>query len=244
MEAARRTGQEARQEMERVVRTSTGRMRAWLRAGVVSTTAAALLLAGCSRGDDGEEAVSSPTATATEPAPSPPAPAPEGPATPSGDTGTAPQRLPFPADTNPDVSTVQEGYPVLVSVTQGDHAGYRRYVFTFEHLDPQGRQPWREHARPRWDVRYVPASEAVMEGSGEPVANSGARAHLRIRYDADMHDSEGRSTLQRSVGDDTLELVFGGDFENRVTWFYGADKKQPFRVFYVGEGRVAVDVVR
>ncbi|HEX2043629.1 MAG TPA: hypothetical protein VHF24_13430 [Acidimicrobiales bacterium] len=152
--------------------------------------------------------------------------------------------LPFVADTKPDTSTVREGYPVLVSVTQGEHPGYRRYVFTFRHADPEGHQPWRQFARPPWDARYVPQSQAVMDGSGDPVPNAGAAAHLRIAFDADMHYADGRSSLERSVNDFPMDLVFGGDFENRVTWFYGAAKQLPFRVEYVGDGRVAVDIVR
>jgi hypothetical protein len=90
----------------------------------------------------------------------------------------------------------------------------------------------------------VAASEAVMDGSGDPVANSGAAAHLRIVFHADMHYADGRSSLERSINDFPYDLVFAGDFENRVTWFYGAAKERPFRVEYVGDGRVAVDIVR
>jgi hypothetical protein len=50
--------------------------------------------------------------------------------------------------------------------------------------------------------------------------------------------------LFRSVPDEPPDLVFGGDFENQVTWFYGAEEERPFRALYVGAGRVAVDVVR
>ncbi len=225
-------------------RTSTDRRRAWLRAGVVAA-GATLVLTACSGGGSEDAGASiTPTTTTAEPAPSPVVPEPTEPTSRSEPTGTRQARPPFVADTKPDVSTVQEGYPVLVSLTQGEHDGYRRYVFTFEHADPEGNQPWRQHARPPWDVRYVPASEAVMDGSGEPVANSGAKAHLRIRFQADMHYADGRSSLRRSVDDETLDMVFGGDFENQVNWFYGAEKKQPFRVFYVGDGRVALDVVR
>jgi hypothetical protein len=152
--------------------------------------------------------------------------------------------LPFAADTKPDTSTTVEGYPVLVSVTQGEHNGYRRYVFTFRHMDPEGHQPWRVFARPAWDVRYVPASQAVMDASGDPLPNGGAAAHLRIVFHADVHDREGHSTLERSVNDEPPDLAFAGDFENRASWVYGAPIEQPFRVEYVGDGRVAVDIVR
>ena len=40
------------------------------------------------------------------------------------------------------------------------------------------------------------------------------------------------------------DLVFGGDFEHQVNWFYGASQERPFRVIYVDGGRVAVDIIR
>ncbi len=220
-----------------------GRRRTWHLASVTIITSVTVALSGCSRdGDDERGAAGRPTTTTDAAAPASSAPGTattsDGPAT-QGD-----EALPFAADTQPDMSATVEGYPVLVSVTQGEHPGYRRYVFTFRHADPEGHQPWRQYARPAWDIRYVPSSEAVMDGSGDPVANAGARAHLRIRFDADMHYADGRSSLERSVPDEPPDLVFGGDFENRVTWFYGAARQRPFRARYVGEGRVAVDIVR
>lgn len=234
-------------------RTSEHRRRRWLGACLVVTTGLAVVASGCSGGsDDRASAIDETTTTTEAPAPtstttlgSPQTTAPSGPRPTTAGSGSQPgKQLPFVADTKPDTSTVVEGYPVLVSVTQGEHPGYRRYVFTFRHMDPEGHQPWRQFARPVWDVRYVPASQAVMDASGEPVANSGAAAHLRIVFHADMHDGQGRSTLERSVNDEPPDLVFAGDFENRVTWFYGAAKQLPFRVEYVGDGRVAVDIVR
>ena len=207
-------------------------------------TAVMLVYSGCSQGGvDEPTATGAPTTTSGESAPSS-VPGRGETSGKAGSTATKDQRLPFVADTNPDLSNQREGFPVLVAVTQGEHNGYRRYVFTFDHADPEGHQPWRRHARPAWDVRYVPASQAVMDGSGDPVANVGAKAHLRIQFQADMHYADGRSSLKRSVGDEPPRLVFGGDFENQVTWFYGAEKQRPFRVWYVGDGRVAVDVVR
>ena len=79
---------------------------------------------------------------------------------------------------------------------------------------------------------------------GDPVPKSGAKAHLRIRFQADMHYADGSTSLERSLTDEPPGLVFGGDFENQVTWFHGVQKQRPFRVTYVGDGRVAVDVVR
>jgi hypothetical protein len=239
-------------------RTSTHRRRRWLGACLAVATGVAVVASGCSGGGADQPAVADqPTTTTTAQAGVPTSTTQESPATTSGagsgrqrsasngGSGSPQQRpLPFTADTKPDVSTVREGYPVLVSVAQGEHPGYRRYVFTFRHADPEGHQPWRRFARPAWDTRYVPSSEAVEDGSGEPVVNSGAAAHLRIVFHADMHYADGRSSLERSVNDEPPDLVFAGDFENRVTWFYGAARQLPFRVEYVGDGRVAVDIVR
>ncbi len=155
---------------------------------------------------------------------------------------TGSDTLPFVADTKPDISNEIEGSPVLVSVAKGRHDGYVRYVFRFDHSDPEGHQPWRQFARPAWDVRYVPQDEAVFDGSGDPVANAGAAAHLRISFAANMHDEAGGSTLQTSIGDQD-ELVFGGDYEGSVRWFYGSDRQRPFRALYAGDGRVVVDIV-
>jgi hypothetical protein len=204
--------------------------------------AGATLLSACS-GDGGGGPSAAGRQTTTLPAK--PVTTAGGPAATSGSAGSAKTPTqPFVADTNPDQSTTIEGYPVLVSVSQGEHAGYRRYVFTFKHADPEGHQPWREFARPAWDVRYVPTSQAVSDGSGQPVVNAGNRYHLRILFHADMHDGDGHSTLAGSVGDDPPDMVFAGDFENQVTWFYGAEQQRPFRVEYVDAGRVAVDIVR
>ncbi len=231
-------------------RTPARRRRRWLGACLVLATGLAVAASG---GDDGPTAAGQPTDTTEAVSPTLPTPAEtttgsgadQGPSTTADRSGAQQQTsLPFSADTRPDTSNVREGYPVLVEVRQGEHPGYRRYVFTFRHADPEGHQPWRQFARPPWDARYVSSSEAVMDGSGDPVANQGAAAHLRIVFHADMHYADGRSSLERSVNDFPPDLVFGGDFENRVTWFYGASAQRPFRVEYVGDGRVAVDIVR
>lgn len=231
--------------------TSTDRRRRRRGLSVVATSLA-VLASGCSGGgDDRGEVLIGPTTTASSIAASPATSSSSSTSTerpPGTSAGTQPgprgSVLPFAGDTAPKTSSEVEGYPVLVSVRQGEHEGYRRYVFTFRHADPAGHQPWRQFARPAWDVRYVPSDQAVQDGSGEPVGNAGAKAHLRIRFDADMHYTDGRSSLTQSVNDESPDLVFAGDFENRVTWFYGAAAEQPFRVTWVGDGRVAVDVVR
>jgi len=146
------------------------------------------------------------------------------------------------ADTQPDVSSETDGYTSLVLVRKGFHEGYVRYVFQFRYADPEGHQPGKEWGRPAWDARYVPASEAVQDGSGIPVSNAGAKAHLRISFKANMRDNDGDSTIQDSVSLDD-PLVFGGDFEGHILWYFGADAERPFRVEYVGDGRVAVDIV-
>ncbi len=215
-----------------------------------------IALSGCSGSDPSKPKAAAADAPVTA-VPASPSTASGSPATTSGSPGktsgspTASTRaafaeavtLPFVADLNPDVSSERDGSPVLVSVTKGDHDGYVRYVFTFNHSDPDGHQPWRRFARPAWDVRYVSRDEAVQDGSGTPVVNVGANAHLKIRFDANMHDgAEGQNTLQSSVSDEDA-LAFGGDFERRVTWFYGSERQRPFRVIWVGDGRVAVDIV-
>ncbi len=234
--------------MDGRARTSTERRRMWIATCLAALTAATLVLAGCSdHGGSEPAAAGAPTMATTSTTTKAPPSTTGGAGTSGGQAGsstTTERGLPFAADTNPDVSNEREGYPVLVSVRQGEHEGYRRYVFTFRHADPEGHQPWRDFARPQWDVRYVPASQAVLAGSGDPVANAGAKAHLRIQFQADMHYADGRSSLESSVSDEPPDLAFGGDFENQVTWFYGAQNQRPFRAFYVGDGRVAVDIVR
>lgn len=229
-----------------------GNLRHPRRTGLLACLAlagAATIVSGCSGGTPSKQG--GPATTTTEvvapttktPANGSPATAARRPSAPlargvSSSTGS----LPFVADANPDVSSVTDGSPVLVSVTKGIHDGYVRYVFLFQHADPDGHQPWKEFARPAWDVRYVPESEAVQDGSGRPVANAGAKAHLMIRFNATMHDLNGDSTIQTSVDRDD-PLAFGGEFEGVIRWFYGSDAQRPFRAMYVGDGRVAVDIV-
>jgi hypothetical protein len=156
--------------------------------------------------------------------------------------GEARARLPFPADIRPDLSSMSQGWPVLVEVAKGTHPGYARYVFRFADNGPQGQQ--RSAARPAWDVRYVPYSEAVLDGSGSPAPVGGAVV-LRVGFDAAMHWDDGTPSLVRSV-EDHDPLVFGSDFEGQVTWFLGLDQEQPFRAFFVedgSQGEVVVDVV-
>ncbi len=220
----------------------------------VIVTALATVLVGCSGGEPQVEAGDLPSFAEEPPASPTTSPlasdAVNPPAAAGGDEGEqAPparpgpgrgQRQPFPADTKPDVSSVHQGFPVLVAVTKGLHPGYVRYVFEFTNNDPEGHSPL--VARPAWDVRYVPKSEAVMDGSGEPVP-VGGRERLRMRFDgAAMHWEDGRSSLSRSVPDHD-PLVFGGDFEGTVAWFLGLDKQQPFRVFFTDNNKVVVDVV-
>lgn len=213
------------------------RSRKGLAAGVVVGMAA--LLSACSGNDASRPVTAGPQATSTTVAP--PTSSTSGSATTTA--GGADQRdLPFVADTRPDVSSEQVGFPVLASVAEGRHDGYVRYVFTFTNAGPEGHQPLNTEARPAWDVRYVPRGEVVQDGSGNPVAIGGA-AHLRIVFQANMHHDDGRSSLESSVSDDA-NLAFASDFEGRVVWFYGGAEERPFRVEYVGGGRVALDVAR
>ncbi|MDP9020545.1 MAG: hypothetical protein M3N25_07065 [Actinomycetota bacterium] len=181
----------------------------------------------------GEEA---PTTTEA----SPPATAPEGQDRSGGAAPPGGPAMPFVANTRPDTSTTTEGFPVLLSVTKGDHPGYVRYVFEFDDNPPEGRRA--DHARPAWDVRYVPRSQVVRHGSGAPVPVEGA-AVLNITFEgAAMHWDDGRTSLRHPM-DAHPRLRFGGDFEGYVTWFLGLGGERPFRAFFTDGDKVVVDVV-
>ena len=146
------------------------------------------------------------------------------------------------ADRQPKTSSLRQGSPVVVGVRSGSHPGYTRYVFDFVNDDPEGHSPLGS-ARPAWDVRYVPRSEAVQDGSGEPPPVGGA-VYLRIRFDgAAAHYEDGRSSIRYGL-DAHSPLGFGGDFEGRVTWFLGLEREQPFRVSFVANNKVVVDVAQ
>lgn len=145
------------------------------------------------------------------------------------------------ADRAPKTSSVHQGSPVLVGVRTGSHPGYTRYVFDFTNDDPEGHSPLGS-ARPGWDVRYVPPAEAVQDGSGDPPPVGGA-VYLRIRFDgAAAHYEDGTSSIRYGL-DAHSPLGFGGDFEGRVTWFLGLEREQPFKVSFVDNNKVVVDVV-
>lgn len=144
------------------------------------------------------------------------------------------------ADRRPKTSSVHQGSPVILGVRAGNHPGYTRYVFDFTNADPEGHSP-SGSARPGWDVRYVPPSEAVQDGSGDPAPVGGA-VYLRIRFDGTAAHYEDGSPSIRYGLDAHAPLGFGGDFEGRVTWFLGLEREQPFRVLFVENNKVAVDV--
>lgn len=144
------------------------------------------------------------------------------------------------ADRGPETSSVHQGFPVLLGVRAGNHPGYTRYVFDFTNADPEGHSP-EGSARPAWDVRYVPAADVIQDGSGDPVPVGGA-VHLRIRFDgAAAHNEDGSSSIRYGL-DAHAPLAFGGDFEGRVAWFLGLEREQPFRVSFVENNKVVVDV--
>ena len=214
---------------------------------VAVAAAAGLALAACGDGDEtgvgpgptrAPATEGSPTDTGGQPTTSSPAPgAAPGPTSPRAGGGSA--TLPG-ADRAPKTSSVHQGSPVLLGVRTGSHPGYTRYVFDFTNDDPEGHSPLGS-ARPAWDVRYVPAAEAVQDGSGDPVPVGGA-VHLRIRFDgAAAHYEDGSSSIRYGL-DAHAPLAFGGDFEGRVTWFLGLEREQPFRVSFVAPDKVAVDV--
>ncbi|HEX2192297.1 MAG TPA: hypothetical protein VHH09_03810 [Acidimicrobiales bacterium] len=197
-------------------------------------------------GDEDEVSVSpastGPSAPATVSVPpdtAAPATSPASPETPPPDRGGT-AVLPG-ADRNPKTSSVHQGSPVLLGVRTGRHPGYTRYVFDFTNDDLEGHSPLGS-ARPGWDVRYVPPSEAVQEGSGDPPPVGGA-VYLRIRFDgAAAHYEDGSSSIRYGL-DAHSPLGFGGDFEGRVTWFLGLEREQPFKVSFVENNKVVVDVV-
>lgn len=223
---------------------------------LVMTVVAALSTAACTGNDPvdaGSAPLRTPSTEASEPTGEPDGdevttttdatPPPTEPGRQVGDGGTTPpagQALPFVADTRPDTSSTTEGFPVLLSVTKGDHPGYVRYVFEFDDNPPDGQRA--DDARPAWDVRYVPRSQVVHDGSGFPVTVEGA-AVLRITFQhAWMHWEDGTVSLRHSR-DAHDRLRFGGDFEGYVTWFLGLDGERPFRVFATDADKVVVDVV-
>ncbi len=186
--------------------------------------------------------VSAPTTAPDQPAPPSPRQAPSG--SPSSEPPRPvvqePAALPD-ADRGPKTSSLRQGSPVLVGVRTGTHPGYTRYVFDFVNDDPEGHSPLGS-ARPAWDVRYVRPSEAVQDGSGDPPPVGGA-VYLRIRFEgAAAHYGDGSPSIRYGL-DAHSPLGFGGDFEGRVTWFLGLDREQPFRVSFVANNKVAVDVV-
>ena len=171
---------------------------------------------------------------------SPPATAREGQGRSGSTTTTAGQTMPFVANARPDTSSTTQGFPVLLSVTKADHPGYVRYVFEFDDNPPDGQRA--DDARPAWDVRYVPRSQVVHDGTGFPVTVEGA-AVLRITFQhAWMHWDDGSTSL-RHPPDAYQRLRFGGDFEGYVTWFLGVDGERPFRAFFAHGDKVVVDVV-
>jgi hypothetical protein len=91
-------------------------------------------------------------------------------------------------------------------------------------------------------VRYVPRAEARQDGSGDPPPVGGA-VYLRIRFDgAAAHYADGTPSIRYGL-DAHAPLGFGGDFEGRVTWFLGLEHEQPFKLSFVDNNKVVVDVV-
>ena len=93
---------------------------------MVAATGLILVVSGCSGRDGHDPTAPAGASTRRDPAPSS-GPGPAGTSGQGGSTGSTGSKEakakspPFAADTDPDVSTKREGYPVLVSVTQGDH---------------------------------------------------------------------------------------------------------------------------
>ena len=218
--------------------------------GIVAMAAVAgLVLGACGGRDSGVASLPSPTSSTTStPASTLDHPttssAPQGtsastPSKTSGATAQRPAAL-ADADRRPKTSSLRQGTPVLVGVRTGRHPGYTRYVFDFVNDDPEGHSPLGS-ARPGWDVRYVPPSQAVQDGSGDPPPVGGA-VYLRIRFDgAAAHYGDGSPSIRYGL-DAHAPLGFGGDFEGRVTWFLGLEGERAFKVFFVENNKVVVDV--
>ena len=106
---------------------------------------------------------------------------------------------------------------------------------------------------PGFRVRYLPASEALVEdGSGNPVQVEGAE-YLVVRLDPALTaEAEGDRLVRTYDGPRRLrplearsvrEVVKTGDFEAVVTWVVGLPEKRPFRVTTSDEpSRVVVEI--
>lgn len=208
-------------------------MKRRLMAVLLTSMAAAALLAGagCGDDDDGATATATEGPTVTQGAESP-SPSPEG-----SPTATAePTEEPFSGARG----TVQRADPLAPPVaTQTDlryaaHTDYDRVVFDFT------------DNRPGYVIEYVDPP-ILADGSGNEVEIDGA-AFIQVRFStAQAHDDAGNATvaeLEIMPGlASVLEIQQTGDFEGYVTWVIGLPEELDFRVLDLEDPtRVAVDI--
>lgn len=233
--------------------TTTGR------AVLIGTTAAALVLAGCTGGTDDPE----PTVTVTEtvsppddgasPDPTPtdepdgtPAAPDESPGpteSPGPDTGPLPDEggteddAPFPADASRDTQQVGgDAFLSPVDLRFGVHEGYDRLV-----LDLTG------EGTPGWTAEYV--EDPTQQAAGGPVYLEGD-AYLMVLVRGVVYPTEegaepfeGPRRITPSRGDVIQDVVYGSLFEGQQEIFIGLSSRQPFRVFSLEDPtRVVIDV--
>jgi hypothetical protein len=154
---------------------------------------------------------------------------------------------PFYATVEPDDSSTEDSHtrPAAVShlirVALEHHKGYDRYLFMFNNDVPGNDRPIRP-TRPAWTAGYVPRSSVVMDESDEAVELEGAAALRIVFRDVVMRRADGGETSTHPLPGDH-SLAFGGDFQGYVTWFLGVDGRRPFRVNFVKDEAVAVEIV-
>src|SRR5262249_39308533 len=98
-------------------------------------------------------------------------------------------------------------------------------------------------AQPAWEAYYVPERDVRADPSDADIALPGSATLKVVFQHTAMHGEDGKDSLLQPAPKDPA-LAFGGDFEGSVTWYIGADELRPFRVLSLGDGAVAVDVVR
>ena len=215
---------------------------------------AALLLAGCTTGQQGTD---EPGPGGTTPAPIVSEPAEPTPSdiTATEDPGTGDDETlepgatatetaagpPFAANTEPDTAEPTGAGETFLSVTNvraAGHDGYDRVVFD---LDGKG------SGQPGWRVEYV--DQATDDGSGHAVQVDGD-AILRVSIsgtatpmDSGVEEFSG-DRIEPADTESVDEIVYRYWFEGYTTAFLGIDDgERPFRVFLLeNPTRVVVDV--
>ena len=206
-----------------------------------TTTAAALLLAGCSAGSPAR------TAQTSEPAPTVATPTATAPATPAAAVSPRASAAPspsvaaglctpaFPGGTGLSTTAPVGGPLGLASAAVGAQVGYDRVVFR---LGGAG--------KPGWRVEYVAAPTA--DGSGNPVAVTGSR-FLRVLitdvgYPGDTGVADPAVKVLSPSGTAVVrQVVLNNVFEGQYTAFIGLSATRPFRVLRLsGPPRLVVDV--